>query len=283
MSRTLRPSFLFPHFALSLLILAAVSTTSQAGFTPFEGIGGDPAALAPVRDAFRTAVGGGTVAGANGSFGGVRREINWDGVPDASADPNLLAANFFNTTSPRGVVFSTPGTGFMVSASAGGATSPLFGFPSDFQAFSLQRLFTAINSNVTDVSFFVPGTTTPSTTSAFGVIFSDVETAGSTKIEFFNASNALIYSRDAQVAGNQGLTFVGGVANAGEQISRVRLTAGLNVITANGTLGNPNDDVAVMDDFIYAEPGAVPEPTTVALLTLGAIGVLGRGARRARR
>ena len=40
-----------------------------------------------------------------GSFGSGRREINWDGVPDALAAPNNLPANFFNVNSPRGVVF----------------------------------------------------------------------------------------------------------------------------------------------------------------------------------
>ena len=45
-----------------------------------------------------------------GDFGGLRREINWDGVPDARADPNPLPADFFNVNSPRGVVFSTPGS-----------------------------------------------------------------------------------------------------------------------------------------------------------------------------
>jgi hypothetical protein len=37
--------------------------------------------ITAIRDSFRVAIGGGTTAGANGSFGGVRREINWDGVP----------------------------------------------------------------------------------------------------------------------------------------------------------------------------------------------------------
>src|SRR6202030_4750607 len=100
---------------------------------------------------------------------------------DARADPNPLPADFFNVTSPRGVVLSTPGTGFLVSANAGASTSTLFGFPNDFQPFSAQKLFTAVNSNTTDVSFFVPGTSIPATTSAFGVIFNDVEVAGLTK------------------------------------------------------------------------------------------------------
>src|SRR5262249_43234069 len=160
-------------------------------------------------------------AGANGSFGGLRREINWDSVPDARADPNPLPADFFNVNSPRGVVFSTPGTGFLVSANAGSSAPPLFGFPNDFQTFSPQKLFTAVNSNTTDVNFFVPGTSTVATTSAFGVIFVDAEVAGLTRIEFYDQNNNLIYSHDALVGANQGLSFEGAVANAGERISRV--------------------------------------------------------------
>jgi len=253
------------------IVVAAVlvmgATSAQAGFTVFEAAGANPAAITPTRDAFRAAVGGGTVAGANGDFGGLRREINWDGVPAGFSDPNALPVDFFNVNSPRGVVFSTPGTGFMVSANSGGATPPVFGFPSDFQTFSAQKLFTAVNSNITDVNFFVPGTTTAATTSAFGLIFTDVEVAGITKIEFFNAANALIFSRDALVAGNQGLSFVGAVANAGEQISRVRITSGGNTIVSNGVLGNPNDDIVAMDDFLYATPlaAAVPNPNGVPL------------------
>jgi hypothetical protein len=278
MSDLCRLTTLRSRFAAGLTLVAMNMTTAtcQAGFVTFEAAGSNAASITPTRDAFRTTVGGGTVAGADGSFGGLRREINWDGVPDARADPNPLPADFFNVTSPRGVVFSTPGTGFLVSANSGLSTPTLFGFSSDFQAFSAQRLFTAINSNTTDVTFFVPGTSTPAATSAFGVIFVDVEVAGLTKIEFFDQNNSLIYSRDALVAGNQGFSFVGAVADAGEQISRVRLISGLNTIVSNGVLGNPNDDVVVMDDFLYAEPAAaaVPEPSGLVLAGLGLAGGL---------
>jgi hypothetical protein len=197
----------------------------------------------------------------------------------------LLPANFFNANSPRGVVFSTPGTGFMVSANAGGAAPVLFGFPADFQTFSPQRLFTAVDSNITDVLFFLPGTLTAASTTAFGLVFTDVEVAGLTRLEFFDDSDALIYSHDALVSGNQGLSFLGATVSGGS-IARVRITSGLNTIAANGQLGNPNDDVVVMDDFIYAEPAVaatVPLPSTAALAVLAlALGLRTRSRQPAR-
>lgn len=255
-------------FGLGALVLSAV--TCSASSIVFEAAGPSAASITATRDAFRTAIGGGTVAGANGDFGGVRREINWDGVPDFRADPNFLPPDFFNVASPRGVVFSTPGTGFMVSANGGLATPVLFGFPNDFQTFSAQRLFTPISSNITDVQFFLPGTTTAATVTAFGLIFTDVEVFGSANLQFFDENDNLIFSRDALVGGNQGLTFLGGLMNGGEHIGRVRITSGTNTIVSNGVLGNPNDDVVAMDDFIYATPTAsvtnVPDRSSVALL-----------------
>src|SRR5947209_16797545 len=137
---------LIPLFAHSQVIESAAGPTA--------------ASIIAARDAFRVDLGGGNASGANGSFGGVRREINWDGVPDAFSAPNNLPANFFNVNSPRGVIFSTPGTGFQVSANSVNPTStPIeFGnlngtYPASFTTFSPQRLFTALGSNITDVVF----------------------------------------------------------------------------------------------------------------------------------
>ncbi len=273
------------RLSYACLALVLLATPASASIILFEAAGPDAASNTATRDAFRAAVGGGSVAGANGSFGGLRREINWDGVPDAFSDPNPLPGNFFNVNSPRGVVLTTPGTGFLVSASAGGSAPTLFGFPADFRTFSPQKLFTAVNSPITDVNFFLPGTTTAATTSAFGVIFTDVEVANLTKVEFFDQNNVLIFSRSALVSGNQGLSFLGGVADAGERIGRVRITSGGNTIVANGQLGNPVDDVVVMDDFLYAEPTiqqAVPEPSSLTLAATGALGLAGLAWRRRR-
>ena len=270
---------------VAMALAASASIPSRAAFLTFEFAGATAAAITPTRDAFRVAVGGGAAAGANGSFGGLRREINWDGVPDARADPNALPADFFNVTSPRGVVFSTPGTGFLVSANAGQVTSTLFGFPSDFQTFSAQRLFTAVNSNITDVSFFLPGTTTQATTNAFGLIFSGVEVAALTQLDFFDLNGLLIYSRDALASGKLGLSFAGAVANAGEQIARVRITSGQNTLVSNGVKGNSTDDLVVMDDFPYAEPlvaaTAVSEPGSLVLVAFALLAF--GGAHRLRR
>lgn len=260
---------------LAAAALGLSTLSAQAAFVTFEAAG-SAAVVTSSRDDFRAAVGGGSSAGAAGSFGGVRREINWDGVPNTLADPTPMPADFFNTTSARGAVFSTPGSGFLVSANAGQAAPVLFGFSADFAAFSSQRLFTAVGSNTTDITFFVPGTSTPASTSAFGAIFVDAEVAALSRMAFYDSGNALLFARDVLVSGNQGFSFLGAVAGAGERIARVRITAGLNTLQANGQLGNPNDDVVVLDDFLYAEPVAltslpVPEPGSAWLAALGVL------------
>src|SRR5437762_4287839 len=159
---------------LSSILLAGIVMFHTAALAVVVelGTGVNAAAITPARDAFRNDLGGGMVAGANGSFGGLRREINWDGVPDALSAPNNLPANFFNVNSPRGVVFATPGTGFQVSANAGIAPVQFDNidptYSATFETFSPQRLFTALDSNTLDVLFFVPGTTTVGLTSGFG-------------------------------------------------------------------------------------------------------------------
>jgi len=261
-----------PWALLCAPLLAGLAGEALAGFVAFSAAGPTPADITPTRDNFRAAIGGGTTGAANGDFGGVRREINWDGVPDGRSDPNLLPGNFFNVNSPRGVVFSTPGSGFLVSASGSTTTAALFGFPNDLQAFSPQKLFAQVGSNILDINFFVPGTLTAATTSAFGAIFVDVEdnnSVNATTLEFFDAAGARIFSQTVAAASNQGLSFLGGVANAGERIARVRITTPNNFLVSNGVRDNEQIDFVVMDDFIYATPGVLSLPGSLGLSLMG--------------
>ncbi len=268
------------HRALVLLALVPVAASAQLVRS------GTGAGATAARDQFRVDLGGGTAAGANGSFGGVRREINWDGVPDATSAPNNLPANFFNVNSPRGVVFSTPGTGFQVSANAGAGPTG-FGnidpsYSTTFAAFTPQRLFTALGSNVVDVSFFAPGTATAALTRGFGAVFTDVDLANTTSITYFDANGLSLGTFFAPgIVGSATFSFLG-VSFADAIVSRVRIVNG-NAALGAGVLdqnGNPTD-LVVMDDFIYAEPTAVvPEPATLVLLGTGlALGTLVRRRR----
>lgn len=220
-----------------------------------------------------------------GSFGSGRREINWDGVPDNLSAPNAFPGDFFNANAvgrARGVVFSTPGSGFQMSADDDNptATPPNFAnlnpqYGGLFRAFSPQRLFTAVGSTITDVDFFIPGTNIPATVSGFGAVFSDVDEAGSARIEYYDANGTLMTTAvgPAATVANGGASFVGAFFNAGEQVARVRIVSGNVAPGPNGTEvldGGDIRDVVVMDDFIYGEP--VPEPSSLALLALGAVG-----------
>jgi len=266
--------------ALAVLLGASV-TPSHAALVTFSASGANASDIQATVDSFRTALGA-LNPNVVGSLGTGRREINWDGVPDASSAPNILPPNFFNVNSPRGVLFSTPGTGFQVSANAATATPVEFGninasYPGLFKTFSAQRLFTALGSNVIDVNFFVPGTATPAFTTGFGAVFSDVDLANTTSIQFFDLANVSLATVFApSITGNETLSFVGGLFNAGEHVGRVRITSGNSALGSNESL--PTADLVVMDDFIYAEPRAitaVPGPASLSLFLLGVLFIWG--------
>jgi hypothetical protein len=225
----------------------------------FEASGATPADIQTTGDAFRNFGDFGTNNGIGGTFPHGRREINWDGVPDARSAPHLLPANFFNNNSPRGVVFFTPGTGFQVSANLVNPTdTPVrFGninrvYPALFSTFSPQRLFTALDSTITENLFFIPGTAQAATVKGFGVVFTDVNDDHSTKIEYFDVNGNLLFSRNVLAAPNRrgGLSFLG-VGFDTASVFMVRITSG------DRTLKAPNLDVVAMDDFIYGEPQAL--------------------------
>ncbi len=249
------------RFAIALTTsILFLPTLAPAAPVVFEAAGQTPSDIQSSVDDFRTFLGplNPNVAG---SFPSGRREINWDGVPDAFSAPNNLPSDFFNHNSPRGAVFFTPGTGFQVSADDDNPTNtPVrFGnlhpaFPLIFSVFSPQRLFTALDSNQVDTLFFVPGSATGATVNGFGAVFTDVNRSDSTKIELFDVHGALLFSRNVLSEGpaHGGLSFLGVGFDAGERVFLVRITSG------NRAPRTPARDVVVMDDFIYGEPQAAP-------------------------
>ena len=248
-----------------LLALAVAGPAGAAHVEVHTAAGPDPAAIQAAVDACRADLGE-LNPNEPGSFPSGRREINWDGVPDALAAPNRLPPDFFNTTSPRGAVFFK-GRGFQVSANAANPTGtpPEFGnlnpdYPHLFRTFSPQRLFAPLGSNTMEVRFFVPGSSTPAFVSGFGVVFTDVDRAGSATLEFLDQRGASLGVFRAPVGPDGGLSFVCatgfGARNHGKgAVARVRITSGTAAL-GHGPDEHGHTDLVAMDDFIYGEPQA---------------------------
>ena len=252
---------------LSLAALATLAITpaaaeasgggNAAAVNVQQAAGTSAAAIQSAVDAYRADLG--TLNPNNpGSVGSGRREINWDGVPDAQSSPNAFPPDFFNAPiagRARGAVFDTPGSGFQVSGKDPVAPIEFDNinptYSSLFTTFSAPRLFTAVDSKVTNVRFFVPGTTTPATSSGFGSVFTDVDRSGVTQMKYFDDRNHPLGTFDVPASpGNETLSFLG-VRFLDDEVARVRIRSGNRALGPNE---NPGRDLVVMDDFIYGEP-----------------------------
>ncbi len=264
--------------SMGLTFMSDGGTTSGSAFAQvlrpfvapavFQATGPDLLSIQSTVDEYRTALGATNNASNTGPLPDGRREINWDG-----GNVNITATNVVPTPFPgflitRGALFTTPGTGFVQAPVAGLAST--FANPTYetiFQAFSPQRLFSPIGSNVTETLFFVPGqdaATKPATTRGFGAIFTDVDQPNgssandpngnrpaSTRIEYFDINGLSIYTSVVPSSpGDKSVSFLG-IVYADPRIAKVRITSG-------DTIPGPNDDgthdIVMMDDFLYAEP-----------------------------
>ena len=100
--------------AVNKLLMSGVALLALANLNPGTfgqaltrvASGANPASIQAAVDQFRADLG--PLNPNNGqSFRSGRREINWDGVPNNLASPNPISGDFFNTTSPRGAVFTS--------------------------------------------------------------------------------------------------------------------------------------------------------------------------------
>lgn len=225
---------------------------------------GDSLAISPALSEFRELLGSpNVVPGPTGGFKTGRREINWDGVPDMFTNNNSFPADFFGSFDPalpggrkRGLVYSTPGIGFSVSNNDFSFIN--LKYSEQFNAFSPKRTFIAVGSNITDNFFKVPGTNIDASVQGFGVVFSGVNNASSTSMEFYNGDR-LLGSFKAPNGGNNNpgdFSFLG-VYFPNEKVTRVRVYSGSAALSSTQddlTDGGGGEDLVVMDDFIYSEP-----------------------------
>jgi hypothetical protein len=189
-----------------------------------------------------------------------RREINWDGVPANLTNNDNFPFDFFNSTDAnaangrkRGLVYQNTGTAFRVDSTDFASIDP--SYATEFVAFSPKKLFTYLGNNITDLLFKVPGTNTDATVKGFGLIFSDVDDANSTSVEFFNGLQTLgVFKAPVHQAGSS-FSFVG-VYFPNDKVTRVRITAGNGVLAAGvkDVSQGGSKDLVVMDDFLYSEP-----------------------------
>ncbi|HEX6180018.1 MAG TPA: hypothetical protein VFZ47_02165 [Chitinophagaceae bacterium] len=212
-----------------------------AVLTQFRGILGDPLNTTP----------GQTIG---------RREVNWDGVPANFTNSDNFPFDFFNITDPagangrkRGFVYPNNGTLFRVDSTDFAGIDATYA--DQFDAFSGKRTFVTRGTNITEIFFKVPGTNTDAFVKGFGVVFTDVDDANSTKIEYFNGTKSLgVFKAPARATGSS-FSFLG-VFFPGEKVTKVKITAGNGVLAAGvkDISNNGTYDLVVMDDLLYNEP-----------------------------
>ncbi|OLE54494.1 MAG: hypothetical protein AUG51_07860 [Acidobacteria bacterium 13_1_20CM_3_53_8] len=254
-----------------------VAPLSAGANQTFSGVGGNNTSVTPgtankALTDFETAIGG-VNNGANPPPQATGfRVINWDAVALDGTDfggnttvivPNNTVGIPTNRFQARGVSFdrvhAVSGDGF-VTANPGVA--------GQFPAFSPTRTFSSFNNNVINVKFVLPSTAnTPpiqAVSRGFGAIFLDVETPNTTSIELF--SNGTSLGKFFVPVGTSGQAEFFGVLFQNPVVTNVRIELGNATLfsfdgttVTSGPADNPGGgvDLAVTDDFAYAEPTAV--------------------------
>jgi len=216
---------------------------------------GDSAAIVAQLNGFRLFAGDPLNTAPGATTG--RREVNWDAVPVNFTNNNNFPLDFFGSSDPnlgngrkRGLILNG-NTTFRVDSTDFSEIDA--SYAAQFEAFSRKKLFTYMGNNVTQITFKVPGAQTDAFVKGFGVIFSDVDAANLTTVEYYNGNKSLGVFKATQAP--QGFSFVG-VGFPDEKVTRVKITSG-NGLLAAGVKDISNGgtkDLVVMDDFLYSEP-----------------------------
>jgi len=283
------------HLLIVALLVTALAWAVPARATPivFTAFGANASDIQSTVDAFRAALGNPNNGNAGPQPTG-HREINWDGGGPPVVDGTPAVTPFTTFQNTRGATFTTPGAGLTQTSITGGAVdiAPSIAgnqfnlaafnavYGTEFKVFSPNRLFAPIGSTITDGTFSIPGTggTVPAGLSGFGVVFTGVDLSNSTSIEFFDFKGSSLLKSSAPVGT---LSFLG-VIFSPEQITRVRITSG-NTDLGLGLTDSATIDAVAMDDFLFAEPRAIPAPAALALLGAALLGLAAFSRLRADR
>ncbi len=272
-----RSTFAAALITLPMILLTACgedyqgsdSSTSASSVSPHilirSAAGATAADIQTTVDAYRADLGGANNLGAAGTQASGHREINWDGVPAAISSPNDFPGATFKN---RGLLIASPGVKLQVSTKNDEAAQAptLFGnlninFPKLFGTFSPEKLFAPVHSTTTELTFTVPGSDTKATVSGFGAVFTDVDVAKISKLDYFDAKGGWLHTEWVKNVPhkNKSLSFVGVSFKDGKKIAKVRITSG-NVKLAAYAGENAWRDAVAMDDFIYGEPAELNAP-----------------------
>jgi hypothetical protein len=189
-----------------------------------------------------------------------RREVNWDDVVLFLTNNNGFPGDYFNRTDVgapynrmRGIVLTTPGTGFRVSNNQFGDIDSLY--RDEFIPYSSLKNITSLGSNIIDIDFKSPGSEKQGYVHGFGAVFSDVNIAGSTSVSLYSGK-FFLGSFPVKIADTGEFSFLG-IYLPHVKITRVRIKLG------EAPLGNGVQDVCdsptgrdlvVMDDLIFSNP-----------------------------
>jgi hypothetical protein len=243
---------------MTLIVTAAVmlagASTAQAAPTRFEASGSTASAInAKVAD-FKAALGSANAAGSPAANGGYR-DITWDTVPGTDDQVTTLQPDAFKSDglyllANKPTVSEHPSNPLVPLLADARFSSINQSYANTFTAFTGEKLFAPIDSNVTGVVFLIPGSTNAGRAAGFGAVFTDVDTAGATRIQYFGADGTQLLDQAVPIGT---LAFAGATFSEGAVVTAVRITNG-NAALSTTVSDSASTDVVAMDDFVYGEP-----------------------------
>jgi hypothetical protein len=245
-------------FILALIIISIISSCDKEEDSVKHVVVAGAGELDDEIHAFRQLLGDplNNVTGVNNG----RREVDWDGVPDDLLGSEL-PADFFNPTGAgapasrqRGLAYVSGGQ-FRVSNT--GFEDINESTPTQFTAFSGDKIFANIAANDWEIEFEVPGQNIGASVRGFGAVFTDVDLETSVSLEFFSGSRSLgkffVPKRNTTTSHS----FLGVYFPKDEWITSIkvhhegRIAENSKDISDGGT-----EDLIALDDFFYDEPMA---------------------------